>query len=657
MAGASIMGAVWGIVNLNKENVSKEQGFTMMKMLSKYSFDKTDIWNKEEVFLGCGIQINTPESASEKLPYYDTDCDLCITADAIIDNRQELFKEFNISNEKSNITDSQLILLSYKKWGYDCPKYLIGDFAFVIWDKRKKELFCVRDHTGTRALYYYENNKTLVFSTVMSPILKLMKEKIELNDKWISDFLYLEGVIHEVEISETVYKQIYQVPPGHYIIYSSKGLYKKKYWSLEKVKPLKLKSEEEYYKAFRLVFDEAVKCRLRSAGKVGIMLSSGLDSSSVGAVAARSLAKEGKSLEAFTSIPMEDYEDFLPNSSVANESQLINELKNYYSNIELNFCRCEGRNSFADIDEFIEILEQPYKMINNLFWIDDILREAERKNCKIVLTGQYGNFTISYGNFLTHIYTLFKKLKWVTCLKEIRAFCNLNSIAAGYVLKNIGKRIIKSNNIVNYFINRRKKVKEELIFANRKLLKKWNTEKRTDRAGYGRKIDKLYDSRERKQIATNFVLFSHVGSLETKLSLTRGNIMRDPTRDKRVIEFCLSLPDELYVSEGRQRLLIRNSMKGEVPDKIRLNFNTRGKQSADWVQRLYPFWDDICTEFKNLLKDEEISEYVDIAKLNEIFNKIGTKLNKETYGLGVRTLIITIILNRFRKKMAKEYTF
>ena len=116
------------------------------------------------VFLGCHAQWITPESINEPLPYYHYEAQVAITADAIIDNRKELFDQLQIKPEdRKEMPDSQLILLSYLKWGEECPKYLIGDFAFMIWDQRNQKLFGARDASGYRTLYYFKITIDLQF--------------------------------------------------------------------------------------------------------------------------------------------------------------------------------------------------------------------------------------------------------------------------------------------------------------------------------------------------------------------------------------------------------------------------------------------------------------------------------------------------------------
>lgn len=112
------MSAITGIIHFNEETISIQHGTQLMSYLQKYPADDIQIWHKENAFLGCHAQWITPESVGEQLPFYNYEKQLAITADAIIDNRNELFEKLQVDYaDRKNMTDSELILLSYQKWG------------------------------------------------------------------------------------------------------------------------------------------------------------------------------------------------------------------------------------------------------------------------------------------------------------------------------------------------------------------------------------------------------------------------------------------------------------------------------------------------------------------------------------------------------------
>lgn len=648
------MSAICGIIDEQNPLDLFDKGALMMKCFNNYKLDKKDSIYSKGIFFGNGLQIFTKEAINEKLPYRDKDSKLIITADAIIDNREQLFKDLWVDAEmQSQVTDSELILCAYKKWGHECTEHLIGDYAFAIWDENTEELFLVRDHVGKRSLYYYENRGAFVFCTTMKPIVEAFKETRELNDRWISDFLTIEGPVSAIDIKETVHKHVFQIPPGHCAIYKEKELKVMQYWFPENIKIIKGKTHKEYHESFRETFNEAVTCRLRSSGGIGVMLSGGLDSTAVTAMAAIELNKRGESIEAFTSIPLDDFNNFLPQSNIPDESEYIYEMKEKYNNINLNFCRCEDENSYIDIDKNIEALEEPYKMMDNIYWVNHIVDSAVDKGCKVLLDGQFGNFTISYGNFLTHIYTLFKQYRFIRVAKEIKAYSRFYGIEFIRVFNFVMKRIFAAIKSTLFITKKDASVEDSLRMVNEDLCNLYDSNNRVKTMGYNNEDNELLDLDDMRRYITNLVLFSHMGSIETKKSLEKGIIKRDPTRDKRIVEFCLSVPGEVFVSNGRERELIRSSMKGIVPDKIRLNYMRRGKQSADWVQRLVPYWKDIRSECNKLIDDEELSKYIDEEKLKSKLSQLGDELDYKTYGFELKSILIPLIFSRFINENSK----
>mgnify|MGYP004533677951 FL=1 len=147
-------GIIGGAIDFNNKGISKNLKDSMMETINLYNVDNTNYILRDNYLMVSGQVFITEENKSEVLPLHNEE--LVLVSDAILDNRIELIQIFNDDGYKINntITDSELILMAYKKWGEDCPKNLLGDFNFVIWDEKKQELFCVRDHMGSRSFYY-----------------------------------------------------------------------------------------------------------------------------------------------------------------------------------------------------------------------------------------------------------------------------------------------------------------------------------------------------------------------------------------------------------------------------------------------------------------------------------------------------------------------
>lgn len=634
-------GAICGYINLNEKKAITNLGLKMIEEFSFYKLDSIRHITSDNVFMGCGLLNIDKQFNTEVLPYIDKENGLIITADVAIYNRKELLSELNI---KDDFNDSQLVLKAFIKWNEECIDHIVGDFSFVIWDINKKEMFGARDHVGSRTLYYKYNKDQISFSTLLKPILAITDE-ININEEWLVDYLALPGVIHEYEGKDTIYRDIHQLPPGSLFKVKNGILNIKKYWNpLENVSELKFNSDEEYDKAFRKVLYEAVESRIVSEKNIGIMMSGGLDSGTIACIAADKLSKENKALKAYSSIPMKGYiGKELSRYFIPNESEYIEEIVNKYKNIELKYCRCEGKNATYDIDRFIKVFEQPYKVFKNLVWLDDIEKKAINDGCKVILTGQYGNSTISFGNYETHVRTLATKGKLISILKEVNGVSKIQKVPRSYALKKTVKIALPYK--LRCYLERNKgiDINKNFKYINNDLIKKWNEEKKLYKSGFNNKIQKYYTLNEIHEFIVREGAFSHIGAIETKLSLYNGVIIRDPSRDKRVIEFCLSLPSEQYVNNGEERHIIRRAMRGIVPDKILDNRRRRGLQSADWIERINNEWSSIFDIINNALENKQLNYYINIDELKKDLLQCKDGINSEKSDIVQRLLIVTIV--------------
>lgn len=210
------MSAIAGIYHLQQHSLNPEWGVSLMKELNRYPADDARGWQNRDIFLGCHSQWITPQSVNEQLPYYDPERRLAITADAIIDNRSELFGLLRVPHEdREAIPDSLLILLAYEKWGEETPAHLIGDFAFMIWDERQHKLFGARDFSGNRTLYFHQSGTHFAFCTVIHPLLSLPGAGQRLNEQWVAEFLAIQDRVDAADCFLTVYDSVGQLPPAH----------------------------------------------------------------------------------------------------------------------------------------------------------------------------------------------------------------------------------------------------------------------------------------------------------------------------------------------------------------------------------------------------------------------------------------------------------
>nr|MBC7244660.1 hypothetical protein [Chloroflexota bacterium] len=278
------MSGMAGILRLDGAPVDPDLLHKMAAALQYRGQDGSKVWHDGPIGLVHRHFWTTPEEMGEEQPISSTDSHLWITADARVDNRDELISLLRTGGylNKEIPTDAEIILAAYKCWGEDCAQHLIGDFAFAIWDAPARRLFLARDVIGIRQLYYATMDGVLYFGNTIGTVLAALPRQPALNEPLIHEFL--RGSYRRW-ICQTIYADILRLPPAHHLLVGREVSSPRLYYVLGSQPMPHYASDEDWLQAFRTLFQEAVRCRLRSATPVGIAVSGGLDSSSVACMA------------------------------------------------------------------------------------------------------------------------------------------------------------------------------------------------------------------------------------------------------------------------------------------------------------------------------------------------------------------------------------
>ena len=228
--------------------------------------DGSSLWLADNLGLGHLLLRNTPEARYEALPRQDVANRVALTAHARLDNRAELFPLLAIpASEQATMPDSELILRAYLRWGAECVQYLIGDWAFALWDQRQRKLFLARDHHGVSGIYYQLWSGSFAFASAIKGLLACRTTVRRPNLFRLAQVLTSwpgDGV-------QTAYEEILRLPPAHTLTVTDGKVSTRCYWSPQNLPPVRLKTDDEYVEAFLDVYTEAVRCRLRSSRPVG----------------------------------------------------------------------------------------------------------------------------------------------------------------------------------------------------------------------------------------------------------------------------------------------------------------------------------------------------------------------------------------------------
>jgi len=300
-----------------------------------------------------------------------------IAADARIDGRKELIEKLKTKlSVKQSPSDAELILYAYEAWGEDCVKHLIGDFAFAIRDDRARRLFCARDHFGVKPFFYTRLANDLIFSNELNELRADPRVSDTLNEIAIGDYL-LFGV--NQDLSTTTFKDIQRLPPGHSLTVCDGSIKIHRYWTPSLPHETRFRDPRDYVERFSELLSIAIEDRLRS-DRAAVLMSGGLDSTSVAAIACSKLPSE-PALQAFTVV----YDSLIPDEERHYSTAAANHL-----NIRITHLKADGYSLFeervaGDMDQ-----PEPFLLSPLTAQFNDLLRLCAAHS-RVALTGWDGD--------------------------------------------------------------------------------------------------------------------------------------------------------------------------------------------------------------------------------------------------------------------------
>lgn len=372
------MSGIVGIFNLDGRPVDRDLLASMTDAITYRGPDRQDIWVDRYVGFGHTLLRTTYESQYEKQPL-SLDGEVWITADARVDGRSELIQKLIAKgcDVSAAAADVALILHAYHVWGEECLRHLIGDFAFAIWDGRRKRLFCARDHLGVKPFYYARVGECLIFSNTLNCLREHPLVSDKLNDHAIGDFL-LFGFNQDA--STTTFADIQRLPPAHSLMWSRDTTHSHQYWSLPLDGHIRYKHASDYVDHFSELLRVAVEDRLRT-DNVAVFMSGGLDSTAVAAIASQTAHRmSGMQIHAYTTI----------------YDHLLIDPERYYAglaaetlNIPIHYHPADDYRLFERCTQSELQPPEPYEEPLGAAYLDRINQIAEKS--RVVLTGQGGD--------------------------------------------------------------------------------------------------------------------------------------------------------------------------------------------------------------------------------------------------------------------------
>lgn len=536
-------------------------------------------------------------------PIRDESSGIIIFASARLDYRPLLSSKLGLSGQQLNkLTDTQLILKAYLKWGENCPYHLEGDFSFFIWNPSNQYLWGVRDPLGYKPLFFAIHDSTCFFSSHTTGLASLPGI-----DKSPDEGFFANRLLNsESSILATPFRGVKQVPVGHSVKIDQGKVSISRYYHWQVIPTRKKISRQDYASELTRLMTEAIETRLYSDYPVGGYLSGGLDSSAVLSITQSLLNEQGggKNIITASSVHAENSTD-----TNENERPWVDLFKKHFPKTEINYCTLLDIPPLKPEDSELLVTHRfrkyPTRFMNDM--MGDKLIEA---GCRTYFTGWRGDHFISRhgaGSY-TELLKLGRPIAFVRAIRENARFTgrSTKSLFKAVLMDNVPRKALDPRNFHGVsFLN--KEWREEV----------WAKTRIKSKQRYMWKLNDL------NEIFTR-VLPDRQGTLQyyEDTSYRSKNILTrlTPLSDPRLVNFALQLPAEEFMKNGMDRSIMRRALKDHLPDTLRLR-NTKGNFMGDEsaiVAKVHEQW----LSRENIMEMVEESPMAPFIDRNEIQNYI-----------------------------------
>jgi asparagine synthase (glutamine-hydrolysing) len=626
------MNRIAGIFNFDDTPVDSGEIHRMIRAMRFQSQDEPWLWIEGKVGFGCISIGKTSGAKKDRSPCFHQNHQWVITFDGRIDNRQELLAALisQLVAGDAPISDEEIVLAAYEKWGRECPKHLIGDFAFAIWDKKKHRLICVRDHFGVKPFYYYLSKESFVFASTPHALLASGKVPPVIHEERIADFLVnpLEGI----DKTSSFYSDVFRLPPAHMLLVQAQGMTLERYWELGPTVQPGLRTEAEYLESFQELFTESIRCRLRNVTSPASMLSGGMDSSAIVGMGRKLLAEEGKSLHAF--------------AVLSNSAGINRETPYIYSVLDqgnLQSHLISETELFQWMDELVKVIEveaEPFDSLMNLNRA--VYLHAQDHGISALLDGIDGDVLLSGSGHLTQLWrqgayrtiigeTL--KAEGLTAEYKMGRRLFINSLLSA-ITPFPPDRFRNLRQLVRYGKALRSAIRDTLI--DREFAVRSHLGERFATLDSHSPRPRSFSQMDAHKIALKHPFLTVGLERYGRVASAFGIEARHPFTDVRLAEFCLGLPWQLKTHHGWTKLILRRVLEPQLPSEV---IWRKDKDSLMWeVNRL--ILKERAEYFYQITLDEQanLRSYIDLRKLMKFWQNyltLGDEKHAELIWSGV----------------------
>jgi asparagine synthase (glutamine-hydrolysing) len=613
------MSAIFGVLQLDGRASDPGELSRMESALEAHGRDRRGSFERGPVGLGHRLARFTLEDDTERQPVASADGRIVLVADGRVDNRAELAAALGIAEgEARGLPDSALLVRAYERFGTGCLDLLVGEFALAVWDARSQALMLATSAPLARPLCYHANRRRLAFASRPSALFALPELERRIDEERIGAFLARVPA----EASRSFFKDVRRLLPGQLLMVGENGTTLTDWWRPDLSSELELPTDDDYVEAFNALFERTVADHLRARATVGIQLSGGLDSGAVAAAAAAQFDATGGTLAAYTEVPPVGFAGPTMDGRYSDETPQVRALARMHPSIDLSLVN-GARGLLDDVDRYFSAAELPFRNAANRGWVEAIYERARDDGVGALLNGEQGNCAVSWeGKGL--LPKLIRERHFVAALRESRALARAGRARAPWrafvaqgVTPLLPRAVNEAAESARARLGARGARRGDLVpLINPAFAAEYRLAERIGRrtshelgagGGYGRA------ARLRMIVRTGAL----AADAQAGYRALYGIDTRTPLADRRLVEFCLAVPEEQFARSGESRLLIRRAMDGRLPRQT-LDARLRGLQAADWFERRSDERDELLANVSEFERDGLTSRVLDLPRLRHL---------------------------------------
>ncbi|ABC21656.1 asparagine synthetase B family protein [Rhodospirillum rubrum] len=606
------MAAFCGVVRMDDEPADADEAASMAGAFAAAPGGRPTLRrDRAGAFAAVSLPL-TPEDRFDRQPWTGRDGRITLLFDGRLDDRAGLIDRLGLDGKRAEgMADGALVAAAYERWGTAILAGLAGFWVLAVWDAAARRLVLARDPMGGRSLFYHRQGPVITFAASTLALLRLPRVERVLDETVLGDLLMLTMG----ERDRTFYRDISRVPSAHLVVCTPEGTVIDPFWHPPVGGELRLPRDEDYVEAARELLERAVRANLRSLRPVAVLGSGGLDSAGVAATAARLLAP--RPLPLYCRVPPTDWSGPELSTSYPDERPKLAALAALHPNLRVMSVEQAGPHRF---DEDQTCLFQRYglaaRAADNIGWLLGAVDQARAAGHRVLLTGDYGNTTLSAPGRGAPM-ALLRQGRLMALARELAGWRRQRGwswpkVARETLLYRIpGLSPLRS-------LGRNPGSWRSWTLTRPEAVRALGLEARARAAGApGFPMPTTTPAASRALILERYGRLR--GDLAAQTTAVDGFELRSPLAYLPLVEFTLRVPSPQFCRDGRLRWLARRTLADRLPPEILME-DRLGAQHPEWFDTLSSLRESYQADLPRLAKSPLVATLLDLERAGHLLD-------------------------------------